>query len=237
MTFHMRVAQSRDAQAELNEVFPNKPRQLFEHDNRVKAFVNKGMVKRQNERLAVNLMFAAPEQKAHRLRVLKLLFGEDNRLTYVSDRQKAREWMDSIDVTKVLEGHGIKTTPRKMGLKALQASLKLSYEVKRSARLAEAAGLEGDLTSAVRRHSFEQQRSVLDYCQDLGIENVVVGSQEFEVINNDTGYSYLSYFHHRKNQWVHYYDGQLNEAAYTTGRNAGINDDMHFLHSILEAST
>jgi hypothetical protein len=233
----MRVAQSRDAQAELNEVFPNKPRQLFEHDNRVKAFVNKGMIKRQNERLAVNLMFAAPEQKAHRLRVLKLLFGEDNRLTYVSDRQKAREWMDSIDVTKVLEEHGIKITPRKMGLKALQASLKLSYEVKKSARLTEAAGLEGDLTSAVRRHSFEHQRTVLNYCQEQGIENVSVGHQKFEIISSETGFPYLSYFHYRKNQRVHYYEGQLREDGYATGRNAGINDDMHFLHSILEASS
>lgn len=236
MTFHIKVEQSREAQSELDQLLSNKPRSLASNQKSVKEFVEGKMVKRQNERLAINLMFATPEQKAQKLRLLKLLFGEDKRLTYLSDRIEAREWMDTIDVTKVLEEHGIKTTPQKMGLKALQASLKLSYEVKRTARLTEAAGLEGDLTSTVRRHSFSQQRTVLDYCLESGIENVKVGNQEFETIKCKPGFTYLSYFHHRKNQRVHYYDGQLSEDDYATGRNAGIYDDLHFLHSILQAT-
>ncbi len=234
-TFDDEVDASRQAQTELNQLVPLSS--AAEDHRLMKDYVGSRMVRRAQESLAVNRMLPHPEQKLARIHLLNLLWGEDRNLMYPADRQAAREWMDKVNAVEYLKSQGIDVRPRRLGLKALQASQKLHHHVRLAARLKEVAGKEGDLTSAVARHAFRLQQSVLGHCAQEGLEEIKLGGQTFVPYKTRYGFSYLRYFNQDDNSWVHFYDGHLLEESGGCQRNAGTSDGLFFLTCVLNEVT
>jgi hypothetical protein len=217
--------------AKLLQMLPDPNLELAQGKKTYQAWVDeyarqKGAYWTAQQLAAIDILLPGVDNACSRQRVKKALYG-DPREVASADRESARDWLTSQDLSSVLAGAGvvIEYEPPNPYLE-----MRISY----TEDLKEQAAMGEDMARTIRRQGGGLRERIVEGCLDnlaTGIEIESKGNEHRYFIGHR---GYITEYDWEDDRVIHYYDGQLD--SYDGHRNSNVTDDVRMLGAVANAS-
>lgn len=175
---------------------------------------------------AINILLPGLENATKRHRVKKAILS-DPRETANKDRENAKNWLYSHDLSAVLASAGV-------AVEYEPPNPYLEMRIIYSEGLKERAAISEDVARTIRRKAGELRERIVVECKDSFASGVEVVSEEDEHRYFVGQRGYITEYDWEADRVIHYYDGQLE--TYDGHRNSDVTDDERMLGAVANAS-